>query len=178
MSFTVFAGATQTGSGNICDGLNPIDLKVQTIAAKLYFPTAAKDSIALKAVVALPSGFKSSGQQVQWDIGGIQGQTKLDGKGNGTKSKVTRVSLKFKSAKGVFSGGNGTLSIQLKQSLANLQLIGIPVLNVNSTNKTGDAASIDICVVLTGVQAYKHDGVSGLYKSKLNKAAMFSAKFK
>jgi hypothetical protein len=178
MTFIVVSNATVPT--DICAGLNPIALKVQTVAAKLFFPgTLKKDSLALKATIALPSGFKSSGQQVQWDIGSIQGSTTLDGKGNGTKSKSTRVSLKFKTTKGTFSGGNGTVSIQLKnQSLTNLALLGVPVLNINSANKTGDAAKMNICMVLTGVQAYQQDGVSGLYKARLNKGATFSAKMK
>ena len=64
------------------------------------------------------------------------------------------------------------------QSLTALKLAGITDLNANTTGTKGQAASSDICVVLTGHQAYHADAVTGIYKAKKDKGGSYSAKFK
>jgi large repetitive protein len=181
-SIQMTVAAAFTPSTDICAGLNPVNLGVTQVSAKLKFPSALlKDSIALKAIIQLNDGFNPAGQELKWDIAGITTTVNLDLKGNSPKSTTVKASVKYKKpAKGApFTARPGKLSIAMKgQSLTALKVANFPVLNVNSTSTKGDAAGVDICVVLTGHQAYEKKSTLGLYKSKLNKGASFSAKFK
>jgi len=179
-TFTVNAAATAPG-GDICAGLNPIALRVQQVSAKLKFPsTLKKDGLAFKALVDLKDGFNPAGQAVQWEIGGLVASTTLDAKGNSPISTTLKVSLKYKLPKKgqPFTARTGKLSIAMKnQSLSTLTLAGISTLNATTTGTKGQSASTDICVVLTGFQAYHADAVTGTYKAKKDKGGLFAAKF-
>jgi len=181
MSLTV-SDNVNPGGGDICDGLNPVDLQVKKISIKLKFPsTLLKDSLALKALVQLNDGFAPLNQEVKWEIAEVTGSVVLDVKGNSPKSPSLKVSVKYKKpAKGApFTARVGKLSIAMKtQALTGVTLGGIATLNATSALKTGDPASADCCAVLTGHQAYHLHAVAGLYKAKLDKGGAFAAKFK
>ncbi|HYG73552.1 MAG TPA: YDG domain-containing protein, partial [Planctomycetota bacterium] len=180
LTFTV-AAAVLPPSDDICGGLNPISMNVKQVSAKLKFPsTLNKDALGIKTVIQLSDGFNPAGQVVEWQIGGIKGKATLTGKSSFISSLV-KVGLKFKKPrKGeAFTARPATLSILMKgQALTDLKLGNVPVLNTNSTNSKGDASNVNICVVLTGHQAYRSDAVSGTYKAKKDKNGTFSAKFR
>jgi hypothetical protein len=171
-----------TTPGTICDGLNPIELKVQQVAARLVFPTSpSKDALSLKAIVQLSDGFSPAGQVVQWQLGDIRGETTLDAKGNSPKSATVKASLRWKKPKKgqPFTARPGKLSISLKsQVLSTFHLGGITTLNATSTNRKGDPATMDAYVVLKGHQAYAKTGMPGTYKATKDKGGSFKAKFK
>lgn len=173
--------AAASASTDICEGLNPIELRVQQIAAKLKFPsTLSKDSLTLKALIQLNDGFNPLGQVVQWDIAGIGGTVTLDAKGNSPTSTNLKVSVKFKKpAKGLpFTARPGKVSISIKNTnLSLLKLGGITTLNSTSASTKGDAAKVEAHVVLKNHQAYHKLENTGTYKSKKDKGGSFSAKF-
>jgi hypothetical protein len=173
--------AAASASTDICAGLNPIELRVQQISAKLKFPsTLSKDSLSLKALIQLNDGFNPLGQSVQWDIAGIGGTTTLDAKGNSPVSTSLKVSVKFKKpAKGLpFTARPAKLSISIKNTnLSLLKLGGITNLNSTSASTKGDSAKVEAHVVLKNHQAYHKLENTGTYKSKQDKGGSFSAKF-
>ena len=170
MTFTVVAAATAPGS--LCGGLNPIPMHAQLVSAKLAFSAGNKDGLALKGVLNLPNGFKVQGQLVQWEIGGIQGNSTLDGKGKWNQDEHHEGELEVQGAiqrRGVHRPLRHHFNLDEEVEIAGpstLTLGGISTLNANNTNKAGDPATIDVCVLLTGVQAYVQDGVAGVYKAK------------
>jgi len=157
-------------------------MHVQQISATLKFPSSlSKDSLTFKTIVNLPNGFSPTGTIVQWQIGGITGSATLNSKGTSPTSPSTQVNLKYKKpAKGAsFTARPGTLTVTLKnQSLTALTLTGIANLNATTTGKKGQTASANVCVVLKGIQAYREDSISGIYKAKINKSGTFSVKIK
>ncbi|MCY3022779.1 MAG: PKD domain-containing protein, partial [Planctomycetota bacterium] len=180
--YTVVAGATPPVDTDICAGLSTVPLRVQQVAAKLRFPSSlSKDALSLKALLALNDGFNPDGQVVQWDIGGIRGETTLNAKGNSPRSTSVKVSLRYKKpAKGQpFTARTGKLAISIKSvSLDKLVLAGIAALNSTSASTKGDPATIQTCVVLKGHQAYHTTGYAGVYKAKKDKGGAFKAQFK
>ncbi|MCY3018919.1 MAG: Ig-like domain-containing protein, partial [Planctomycetota bacterium] len=167
---------------DICAGLSKVPLRVQQIAAKLRFPSSiSKDALSLKALLPLNDGFNPDGQVVQWDIGGIRGETTLNAKGGWPVSKSVKVSLKYKKpVKGQpFTARTGKLAISIKNvALDQLVLSGIATLNATSASTKGDPATIQACVVLKGHQAYHTTGYAGVYKAKKDKGGAFKAQFK
>ena len=181
LNFAVTNSGVTTTTGDICDGLSPIAMHVQLVSAKLKFPSLPNsDTLTLKTIITLPSGFTSAGKIVQWQVGGFTGSATLTDK-NVSTTTSPKVSLKFKKPKpgATFAGGPATLSVTMKGiSLTSLMLTGITNLNATTTGTKGQAASTDFCVVLKDVQAYHADAVSGMYKAKKDKGGMFTAKFR
>ncbi|MCY3022442.1 MAG: PKD domain-containing protein [Planctomycetota bacterium] len=182
LNYTVVAGATPPVNNDICAGLSTVPLRVQQVAAKLRFPSSlSKDALTLKALLALNDGFNPDGQVVQWDIGGIRGETTLNAKGSSPLSTSVKVSLKYKKpARGQpFTARTGKLAISIKSvALDKLVLAGIAALNSTSASTKGDPATIQACVVLKGHQAYHTTGYAGVYKAKKDKGGAFKAQFK
>jgi hypothetical protein len=170
---------TPVSSDDICTGKSPVPAGAQQVSMKLSFAGSNKDAISVKTSILLNANFNPAGQEVVWQNGGIIGRTTLDAKGKSPSSSSVKVSIKYKKASkgGAFNGGPAIVTVALKnQDLSAIKLTGVSKLNAATVNKTGDAATIHCCVVLTGHGAYHGGQIPGMYKARLGKNASFKGK--
>lgn len=100
---------------SVCEGglcVEPSVLGIGKLRIKLHFAApASRDTILLKATLAVPDGFTAAGAQLFIDVGGVVKSFDLDAAGK-AKVDTDRVKLTVASTRGVVLAQDAKLSVQ------------------------------------------------------------------